>query len=59
MSTCPPNLAHSFLTNCKIITFKVDKNIFSPMPKEDNKVLKAKKKLYQVGMDCVTFYSCL
>jgi hypothetical protein len=28
MSTCPPNLTHLFLTVCKIITFKVDKNIF-------------------------------
>jgi hypothetical protein len=26
MSTCPPNLTHSFLTVCKIIRFKVGKN---------------------------------
>jgi hypothetical protein len=43
MSTCPPNLVHSFLTVCEIITFKVDKKVFFPMPKEDNIVLKAQK----------------
>jgi hypothetical protein len=29
MSTCPPNLAHSFLTVCNIIIFQVDKKVFS------------------------------
>jgi hypothetical protein len=33
MSTCPPNLVHSFLTVCEIITFKVDKKVFFPTPK--------------------------
>jgi hypothetical protein len=33
MFTCPPNLAHSFLTICKIITFKVDKEDFFPNAK--------------------------
>jgi hypothetical protein len=33
MSTCPPNLVHSFLTVCKIITFKVDKKVFFPYAK--------------------------
>jgi hypothetical protein len=28
MSTCPPNLTHSFLTVCKIIMFKVEKKVF-------------------------------
>jgi 16S rRNA A1518/A1519 N6-dimethyltransferase RsmA/KsgA/DIM1 with predicted DNA glycosylase/AP lyase activity len=43
MSTCLPNLVHSFLTVCKIITFKVDKKVFSPVPKWDSRVLKAQK----------------
>jgi hypothetical protein len=44
MSTCPPNLIHSFLTVCEIITFKVDKKkFFFPMPKGDNRVLKTQK----------------
>jgi hypothetical protein len=43
MSTCPPNLTHSFLTVCKIITFKVDKKVFFPCAKGDSRVLKAKK----------------
>jgi hypothetical protein len=34
------------LTVFKIIMFKVDINAFSPMPKEDNKVLKAKKTIF-------------
>jgi hypothetical protein len=33
MSTCPPNLAHSFLTICKIITFQIDKKAFFPTTK--------------------------
>jgi hypothetical protein len=28
MSTCPPNLTHSFLIVCKIIMFKVDQKKF-------------------------------
>jgi hypothetical protein len=43
MSTCPPNLVHSFLIVCEIITFKVDKKVFFLVPKGDNKVLKAQK----------------
>jgi hypothetical protein len=42
MSTCPPNLAHSFHTIFEIITFKVDKK-FSPVPKGDSRVLKPQK----------------
>jgi hypothetical protein len=33
MSTCPPNLVHSFLTDCEIITFKVDKIVIFPCAK--------------------------
>jgi hypothetical protein len=33
MSTCPPNLAHSFFTVCKIITFQVDKKVLYPCAK--------------------------
>jgi hypothetical protein len=44
MSTCPPNLVHSFLTVCEIITIKDDKKVFFPMPKEDRRVLKVQKK---------------
>jgi hypothetical protein len=43
MSTCPPNLVHSFLIVCETITFKADKKFFFLVPKEDNKVLKAQK----------------
>jgi hypothetical protein len=43
MSICPPNLVHSFLTVREIITFKVDKKVFFPLPKGDNRVLKAQK----------------
>jgi hypothetical protein len=35
MSTCPPNLIHSFLTVCKIITLKVDKKVFFPSRKDE------------------------
>jgi hypothetical protein len=31
MSICPPNLIHSFLTVCKIITFIVDKKRSFPL----------------------------
>jgi hypothetical protein len=30
MCTCPPNLTHSALTVCKIITFKVEQKVFFP-----------------------------
>jgi hypothetical protein len=43
MSTCPPNLTHSFLTVCKIITFKVKQKVFSTVPERDSSVLEAKK----------------
>jgi hypothetical protein len=43
MSTCLPNFMHSFLTVCEIITFKVDKKVFFPVPKEDSRVLEAQK----------------
>ena len=43
MSICPPNLSETFFTVCKIITFKVDKKVFSPAPEGDSRVLKAKK----------------
>jgi hypothetical protein len=34
MSTCPPNLTHSFLTVCEIIMFKVDEKVFSICPRD-------------------------
>jgi hypothetical protein len=64
MSICPPNLTHSFLTICKIITFKVDKKVFSPVPEGDNRVSKAKKTIFKsrYGM-CLSIFlflgSCL
>jgi hypothetical protein len=30
MLPCPPNLTHSFLIVCKIITFKVDGKVLFP-----------------------------
>jgi hypothetical protein len=47
MSTCPPNHTHSFLTVCKIIMFKVDKEVFSLAPEGDSRVLKAKKTIFK------------
>jgi 16S rRNA A1518/A1519 N6-dimethyltransferase RsmA/KsgA/DIM1 with predicted DNA glycosylase/AP lyase activity len=60
MSTCPPNLVYSFLTVCEIITFKVDKKVFFPMPKGDSRVLKAQKKTFSSrhGL-CNIFSLCL
>jgi hypothetical protein len=56
MSTCPPNLTHSFLTIYKIITFKVEKTVFFPVPKGDSRVLKAKKTIfYSYGMSLSIF----
>jgi hypothetical protein len=54
MSTCPPNLTHSFLIVCKIITFKVDNKSFFSL---DPKVLKAKKTISwnRYGMCLSTF----
>jgi hypothetical protein len=46
MSTCPPNLTHSFLTICKIIMFKVEKIVFFNYAEGDNIVLKAKKTIF-------------
>jgi hypothetical protein len=47
MSTCPLNLTHSFITVCKIITFKVDKKVFFPCAQRDSRVLKAKKTIFK------------
>jgi hypothetical protein len=57
MSTCPPNLTHSFLTICKIITFKIEKKVFSPAQKGDSRVLKAKKTIFKsrYGMSLFIF----
>jgi hypothetical protein len=51
------NLTHSFLTICKIITFKVDKKVFSLAPKGDSRVLKAKKSIFwsRYGM-CLSIF---
>jgi hypothetical protein len=46
MSTCRPNLKHSFLTVCEIITFKVEEKVFFQWPKRDNSVLEAKKTIF-------------
>jgi hypothetical protein len=47
MSTCQPNLTHSFLTVCEIITFKVEKKVFPSAPERDSSVLKAKKTIFR------------
>jgi hypothetical protein len=44
MSTCPPNLTHSFLTVYEIITFKVKQK---DLPERDNSVLEAKKTIFE------------
>jgi hypothetical protein len=59
MSTCPPNLVHSFLTVCEIITFKVDKKDFFPVPEGDNRILKAQKTTFpsRHGLCDISFLS--
>jgi hypothetical protein len=46
MSTYRPNLTHSFLTICKIITFKVEEKVFSTAPERDSSVLEVKKSIF-------------
>jgi hypothetical protein len=46
MSTCRPNLTHSFLTICEIITFKVEENVFYHFSERDSSVLEAKKTIF-------------
>jgi hypothetical protein len=46
MLACPPNLTYSFLTVCEIITFKVDRKVFSTVPEGYNRVLEAKKTIF-------------
>jgi hypothetical protein len=57
MSTCPPNLRHSFLTICEIIRFKSKKKLFSTMPERYSSVLGAKKTIFglKYGMLDFTF----
>jgi hypothetical protein len=43
MFICPPNLAHSFLTVCKIMKFKIDEKVVFPVPMENRRVLEVKK----------------
>jgi hypothetical protein len=47
MSTCPPNLTHSFLTICKIITFKVDKKVFFPCPQREQQSFEGQKTIFK------------
>jgi hypothetical protein len=51
MSTCPPNLTHSFLTVCKIITFKVEKNKIPLCPKGQQSFEGKKKPYFKVDME--------
>jgi hypothetical protein len=43
---CPPNLTYSFLTVCKIITFKVDKTVFFPCVKQGQQSFEGKKNYF-------------
>jgi hypothetical protein len=43
MSTCTPNLKHSFLTIWEIVTFKVEEKVSFHVPKQDCSILEAKK----------------
>ena len=54
MPTCPPNLTLSFLTICKIITFKVKEKVFFHC---DQGVLEAKKPIFgcRYSLPDVTF----
>jgi hypothetical protein len=58
MCTCPPNLTYSALTICKIITFKVEEKVFSPMPEGYNRVSEAPKPFFEGDMECYSPYSC-
>jgi hypothetical protein len=57
MSTCRPNLTHSFLTVCEIVTFKVEEKVFSTVPERDSSVLEAKKTIfrYRYGLPDLKF----
>jgi hypothetical protein len=57
MSTCPPNLRHSFLTVCEIIRFKVKKKFFSIVPERYSSVSGAKKTIFgrRYGLPDFTF----
>jgi hypothetical protein len=37
---------------------KLTKKIFSPAPKGNSRVLKAKKTIFKVNMECASPYSC-
>ena len=43
MSICSPNLTYSFFTIYKIITFKIEEKVFSPLPTGDSSLLGSKK----------------
>jgi hypothetical protein len=46
MSICTSNLRHSFLTICKIITFKVEEKVFFAALEGDCSVLEAKNTIF-------------
>jgi hypothetical protein len=57
MSTCIPNLRHSFLTICEIIHSKVKEEFFFLVPKGDGSIFKAKKTTFKsrFGMSLFRF----
>ena len=54
MSICLANLTLSFLTICKIITFKVEEKVFWPCPRGTTIFWDPKKPLSQVYMKCAS-----
>jgi hypothetical protein len=53
----PQNLIRSFHTICQIVTFIVEKKVFSSVPKGYNSVLGAKNPYFEVGVDQETLNS--
>jgi hypothetical protein len=47
MSTCRPNLTHSFLTVCEIITFKVEEEVFFHCVREGQQCFGGQKTIFR------------
>jgi hypothetical protein len=46
MPTCPPNLTHSLLTVCEIITFKVEEKVFFHCAQEGQQCFGGQKTIF-------------
>jgi hypothetical protein len=50
MSTCRPNLTHSILTNCEIITFKVEEKVFFHCAREGQQCFVGQKNHFSASV---------